>query len=184
VETQPELVAQHYTAAGCTEQAVVYWQRAGQQASDCSAHLEAISHFTTGIELLKTLPETPERTQRALTLHIALGAALQMTKGQAAPEVEQAYTQAYAWCQQVAETPQLVPVLYGLCRFYLVRSQLHTARELGETILRLTQRAHDPTLAVLAHYALGATWLRLGALPAARMHQEAGIALYPTFRIL
>ena len=43
-ETQPELVAQHYTAAGCTEQAVVYWQRAGQHASDRSAHLEAISH--------------------------------------------------------------------------------------------------------------------------------------------
>jgi predicted ATPase len=52
VETQPELVAQHYTAAGCTEQAVVYWQQAGQQASDRSAHLEAISHVTTGIELL------------------------------------------------------------------------------------------------------------------------------------
>ena len=55
VETQPELVAQHYTAAGCAEQAVVYWQRAGQQASDRSAHLEAVSHVTTGIELLKTL---------------------------------------------------------------------------------------------------------------------------------
>ncbi len=48
VETQPELVAQHYTAAGCTEQAVVYWQRAGQQASDRSANVEAISHLTTG----------------------------------------------------------------------------------------------------------------------------------------
>ena len=59
VATQPELVAQHYTAAGCTEQAVHYWQRAGQHASDRSAHLEAISHVTTGIELLKTLPETP-----------------------------------------------------------------------------------------------------------------------------
>ena len=45
VETQPELLAQHYTAAGCTEQAVRYWQRAGQQASDRSAHLEAISHL-------------------------------------------------------------------------------------------------------------------------------------------
>ena len=76
VETQPELVAQHYTAAGCTEQAVHYWQRAGQHASDRSAHLEAVSHLTTAIELLKTLPETPERTQQALTLHIALGAAL------------------------------------------------------------------------------------------------------------
>src|SRR5919201_5446152 len=57
VETQPELVAQHYTAAGCTEQAVVYWQRAGHPASDRSAHLEAVSHVTTGIELLKSLPE-------------------------------------------------------------------------------------------------------------------------------
>src|SRR6266850_6492339 len=49
VETQPELVAQHYTVAGCTEQAVVYWQRAGELATGRSANLEAISHFTTGI---------------------------------------------------------------------------------------------------------------------------------------
>ena len=73
VEMQPELVAQHYTAAGCAEQAVVYWQRAGQQASERSANVEAISHCTTGIELLTTLPETPEHTQQALALYIALG---------------------------------------------------------------------------------------------------------------
>jgi class 3 adenylate cyclase len=52
VATQPELVAQHYTAAGCAAQAIPYWQRAGQLASDRSAHLEAISHVTTGIALL------------------------------------------------------------------------------------------------------------------------------------
>ena len=103
---------------------------------------------TTGIELLKSLPETPERTQQALALYIALGAALQIPKGHAAPEVEHAYTQARALCQQMGETPELVPVLFGLWRFYLVRPQLHTARELGETLLRLAQRAHDPALAV------------------------------------
>ncbi len=172
VATQPELLAHHYTAAGCTEQAVAYWQRAGEHASDRSANLEAISHLTTGIELLKTLPETPAHTQQALTLYIALGAALQMTKGQAAPEVEHAYTQARTLCQQVGETPQLVPVLFGLWRFYIARSQLHTARELGETLLRLAQRTHDPALAVIAHYALGQTWFFLGALPAARQHLE------------
>ena len=118
--------------------------------------------LTTGIELLKTLPETPAHTQHALTLHIALGAALQMAKGLAAPEVEHAYTQAHALCQQVGETPELVPVLFGLWRFYVGRSQLHTARELGDTLLRLAQRAHDPALAVLAHYALGLTWLLPG----------------------
>jgi predicted ATPase len=177
-ETQPELLAQHYTAAGCTEQAVVYWQRAGQQASDRSAYVEAISHFTTGIELLTTLPETPEHTQHALTLHIGLGAALLMSKGHAAPEVEHAYTQARALCQQVGEIPELVQVLFGLWRFYLVRAQLHTARELGETLLRLAQHAHDPAPAVIAHYALGWTWFCLGALPTARTHLEEGITRY------
>jgi predicted ATPase len=113
-----------------------------------------------------------------LALHISLGAALLMTKGQAASEVEQAYTQAYALCQQVGETPELVPVLLGLWRYYLARPQLHTARELGDTLLRLAQQAHDPALAVIAHYALGATWLWLGALPAARQHLEEGIARY------
>ena len=130
--------------AGLTEQAVPYWQRAGQHASDRSAYLEAISHLTTGIELLKTLPETPERTQHAVTLYIALGAALQITKGHAAPEVEHAYTQAYALCQQVGETPELVPVLFGLWRFYVARPQLQRARELGDTLLRLAQRPTTP----------------------------------------
>jgi predicted ATPase len=178
VATQPELVAQHYTVAGCTEQAILYWQRAGQQASARSANLEAISHLTTGIALLTALPEIPAHTQQALSLHLALGAALQIAKGMAAPEVEHAYTQARALCQQVGETPELVPVLFGLWRFYNTRSQLHTARELGETLLRLAQCAADPALAVIAHYALGLTWFCLGALPAARQHLEDAIARY------
>jgi class 3 adenylate cyclase/predicted ATPase len=190
VESQSELVAQHYTEAGCTEQAVYYWQRAGQQASNRSANVEAVSHCTTGIELLKTLPETPEHTRQALSLHITLGAALLMTKGQTAPEVEHAYTQAYVLCQQIGETPELVPVLFGLWRFYLVRAQLHTARELGETLLRLAQCTDDPALAVIAHYAFGWTWCCLGALPAARQHLEDSILRYtpdqsraPAFRM-
>ncbi len=175
-ETQPELLAHHYTEAGLTEPAIAYWQQAGEHARDRSANLEAISHVTTGIALLTTLPETPARTQQAVTLHLALGGALQMAKGLAAPEVEQAYTQAYALCQQVGETPALVPVLSGLWRFYLVRPQLHTARELGDTLLRLAQRADAPALAVLAHFALGVTWFYLGGLPAARQHLEEAIA--------
>jgi predicted ATPase len=190
VETQPELVAQHYTAAGCIEQAVRYWERAGQQASERSAYLEAISHVTTGIELLQTLPETPEHTQQSLTLHLALGAALQITKGHAAPEVEQAYTQAYALCQQVGETPELVRVLFGLWRVYIMRPQLHMARDLGDTLLRQAQGGHDPAFSVVAYYTLGVTWFGLGALPVARQHLEDGSARYtpdqsraPVFRM-
>ena len=52
-----------------------------------SANIEAISHLTKGLELLETLPDTPERTQQELTLQIALGVPLRATKGLAAPEV-------------------------------------------------------------------------------------------------
>jgi predicted ATPase/class 3 adenylate cyclase len=176
VATQPELVAQHYTAAGCAEEAVGYWQRAGAHASERSAYLEAVSHVSTGLTLLTTLPATSAHTQQALALYSALGTALLVTKGQAAPEVEHAYSQARALCQQVGETPELVPALFGLWRFYGIRSQLHTARELGDTLLRLAHQAHDPARAGIAHYAYGFTRFCLGALPAARAHLEQGIA--------
>src|SRR5262249_41222151 len=96
VATQPELVAQHYTEAGCTEQAIPYWQQAGQQALQRSANPEAIQHLTRGLALLATLPETPARAEQELDLQIALGPAQQATKGPGAPEVEQTYARARA----------------------------------------------------------------------------------------
>src|SRR5262249_21484381 len=110
-EAQPELLAHHYTEAGLIEQAVDYWQKARQSAVQRSAHVEAISHLTKGLELLKTLPETPERSQQELLLHIALGASLIATKGYAAPEVEQTYIRARQLCEHLDDPHQLFPVL-------------------------------------------------------------------------
>ena len=69
-------LAHHYSRSGNTEKAVEYLQLAGQQAVQRSAHVEAISHLTTALELLKTLPDTPKRAQYELTLQIALGVPL------------------------------------------------------------------------------------------------------------
>ena len=129
-------------AVATPQKAVEYLHLAGQQAVQRSANAEAISHLTTALELLKTLPDTPERAQQELTLQIALGPALMATKGYAAPEVEKAYTRARELCQQVGETPQLFPVLWGLWAFYLVRAELQTARELGEQLLRSGPERH------------------------------------------
>ena len=177
VATQPELVAQHYTEAGLTEQAIPYWQRAGQQALQRSANLEAVQHLTKGLELLATLPETPARAQQELDLLIALGPALMATKGIAAPEVEQTYARARALCAQVGDTPQLFPTLRGLWRFYYNHGALSTAQELGEQLMRLAQRAADPVPLREAYEALGTTLFFLGDYVAARMHLEQGIAL-------
>jgi predicted ATPase len=155
-----------------------YWQRAGQRASERSAYVEAIAYLTKGLELLETLPDTPERRQQELTLRVTLGAPLMMTKGYAAPEVERACAQALELCRQLGETPRLFPVLGGLRGFYLARAELQTARELGERLLRLAQRVQHPALLLQAHYALGETLFYLGELVAARAHLEQGSRSY------
>jgi class 3 adenylate cyclase/predicted ATPase len=175
--TQPELLAQHYTEAGLPVPAVMYWQRAGQQALQRSANLEAVQHLTTGLALLPTLPETPARAQQELDLRMALGPALSVTKGPAAPEVEQTYAQAQALCAQLGETPQLFQTLRGLCRFYQSRGALQTARELGEQLSRLAQRAAAPTPRLEAHDALGSTLFFLGEYAAAWTQLKQGITL-------
>jgi predicted ATPase len=177
-ETQPELVAHHYTEAGLIAQAVPYWQQAGQKAVERSAHMEAISHLTMGLELLKTLPDTRERLQQELTLQIALGAPLKVTKGYGALEVERTYLRSRELCQQIGQTPQLFSVLWGLWGVYIVRAELQTARELGKQCLALAQSVSDPALLVEAHFALGLTLHFLGELASARDLLEEGSALY------
>jgi predicted ATPase len=176
VTTQPELLAHHYTEAGLTEQAIPYWQRAGQRALERSATPEAIQHLTTSLALLAMLPETLARAQQELDLRLALGSALIATKGYAAPEVEQTYARARALCAQVGDTPQLFPALQGLCQFYYGRGAFPTARELGEQLYRLAQREAAPTHLLEAHDALGSTLFYLGDYPTAWTHLEQGIA--------
>ena len=177
-ETQPELLAHHYTEGGLIEQALPYWQRAGQRAIERSAHAEAIAHLTKGLQLLTTLPDTPERLQRELDLQTHLGPVLIATKGYAAPEVAQTYTRARELCQQMGETPQLFLVLSGLRHFYEVRAELQTARGLGEQLVTMAQKVQDPALLVQAHFALGETLWWLGEFAPARLLQEQGMAFY------
>src|SRR5205807_3243654 len=91
---QPELLAHHYTEAGLVPEALPYWQRAGQQTAERSAHVEAIAHLNQGLRVLTTLPETRARDQQELTLRIDVGKSLSATKGWASPEAEVAYTRA------------------------------------------------------------------------------------------
>jgi predicted ATPase len=178
METQPELLAHHYTEAGLNEQAVGYWHQAGQRATQRSAHGDAIDHLTKGLEVLMTLPDTLERAQQELDVQTTLGPVLMSVKGFASLDTEQAYARARELCQQVGETSQLFPVLHGMFRFHMVRGELQTTRELAEQLFSLAQRAQDPALLLEAHRMLGQTMFWLGEIAPARVHLEQGMALY------
>ncbi len=178
--THPDLMAYHYGQAGLNEQAISYWRRAGQQAIERSANAEAIHHLSTALELLKLLPDTPERARQELMLQTTSGIALMTTKGFAAPEVERAYTRARYLCHyhQIEKTPELVRVLRGLFSYYLVRGELEPAHELAAEMLSSAKQTQDPVHLLEGNSTLGFVSFYRGEQIQARMFLEQSIALY------
>jgi class 3 adenylate cyclase/predicted ATPase len=175
---EPEVLGHHYTEAGLHEQAVTCWQRAGERAVARSANVEAIAHFTRGLEAHTALPDSAERHERELTLQLALGRSWMASKGYAAPEVRHVYARAQELCRQMGDPLRVSQVLLGLGTFYFVRGAFQTARDLGEQCLSLVQRLNDTVRLQQTHLALGTTSFHLGALVQSREHLEQSIALH------
>ncbi len=177
-QSQPELLAHHFTEAGLTEPAIDYWQRAGQMASERSANREAIDQFKKALELVATQPESAERHELELGLQIALAAPLSAVKGYVNPEVEQAYTRARELCQHQEQTELFLPTLHGLYRFYVVRGDLETTLELTDDILNRAEQIQDPDHTLEAHRSRSLTLFFMGRFAEARQYAETGYSLY------
>ena len=172
-----ELV-RHYSRSDNAAKAVEYLGRAGRQAMQRSAHTEAIELLTSALELLRRLPDRPERDQLELELQTTLGPVLMITKGWAAPEVEQVYVRAHELSQQSEVATQRFSALIGLYGLAFERGKLLAARELEEQLLSFAQQQQTPALVLEAHHACWSTALSLGELTAAQTHIEKGLALY------
>jgi len=124
------------------------------------------------------LPATPEHAQQELTLQVALGASLTVTKGWGAPEVGHTYARARELCRQVEDSKQLFLALRGLANHHALKGDLQTGRTLKAQLLRLAERHQDREQLLVAHreMSMGSFWL--GDMAPAHMHAEKGLALY------
>jgi adenylate cyclase len=174
-DRHPERVARHLTAAEVVDEAVSLWLRAGRNAIRRSANVEAVSHLTTALDLLRRLPDNRERDQRELELQVTLGPALVMTKGYAAVEVEHVYQRARALCQRVENAPQLFRASRGVWLFDLVRGALRSAQETGEQLLATAAKSGQPLLLAHAHVCVGAPMFYRGLFTEARWHLEESV---------
>ena len=171
-------LAHHYSHSGNAEKAVEYLYLAGQQAMHASAHVEAISHTKTALELLHTLPDTPLRVQQELPLQVLLGTTVSITKGAATPEMEQAFTRARELCEQAGETSQLFRVLWGLIQFYVGQAAYSQALDLSHQFIHIAVESQDSSLLVVSHNLLGLAHNVMGDLAVARQYFERSISQY------
>jgi len=175
-ERQPELLAQHYQAAGLYEPALQAWGAAARRASERWAMAEAVEHFEKALEILALLPDSSTRARHELTVSTALGNALIASRGYTAPRTGEVYDRARVLCEQLGDTAGLIRSANGQWSFHLMRSEIVQATAVAEDLYRRFQREPSPELGLAAHRLLGISLLQVGRLREARANLDAATA--------
>jgi len=184
-EHQPEALqaisvklARHYLEARSADKAIHYLHLAGEKAVQLSAYQEAITHLVKGIELLNSLPDSPQRAKKELDLQMTLAKAWSGPKGIHSLEAKNALIRAREICLTMGESTQLSHALGGLALHHFVRAEYLEGRNLGEQALCEALRVNDPILIALGHWYLGVILFFIGDYVCAKEHLEQMIAFY------
>ena len=172
VEAQPELVARHFGEAGLPEKAIPYWLKAGHLAAVRSANIEAIAHLRSGLECAQALVPGASRSSFELSLQLALGGPLSVTRGFASSEAEAAYLRAEELSRELQSEADLFAALRGLWYVYQVRANLDRATGLVEEAVALAKRSADPELLAEADQFAGRLSFHLGQFQSSRDRLE------------
>jgi DNA-binding SARP family transcriptional activator len=170
-------LASHFDLAGVEDEAVRWYPRAAEAAQAVHANLEAIRLLDRALELLRRLPETPERKQRELTLHIQLLAPLASVEGTVSGRLIEAQQRALELGGGLEVEPA-PPLLRSLAITSLSRGRLEEAGEVGARLRARGEQDADPVLLVEADYVLGVSAFWQGELATARRHFEAAVERY------
>jgi predicted ATPase len=178
VQTQPELVARHYTEAGDPEHAISYWLEAGKRAVQRSANTEAVAHLSKGLELVETLPDSPERAEIELTMRVTLGPALMMARGVGAPEVAALYARATDLAAGAGDQTERFAAVWGQYYVDEIRGRWRDALDNVDTLHDIVGESADSGFLLQAHHAAWTANLFSGRLSAVQMHTNRGVELY------
>ncbi len=136
-------VALHFEKGGDISKAVHYRNIAGQVAFSKFSTDEALRHFNRGLKLFNSLSEFEKQDLDELDMLVPLGSTLVATKGYAHPEVERIYQRAHSLCLEAEKRPQLLPTLYGLCNYYMVRGEFEPCLELLKIFIDLATNSES-----------------------------------------
>ena len=184
-ESQPELLAHHYTEAGQIEGAASWWGKAGQRSLTRSALQEAAAQLARALEQIETLPSTTAWRREQIKLQLALANALMHTKGYSAPETNAALDRVRALAERAQafgeplEDPLLLfSVLHGFWVANHVAFNGDAIVTLAEQFLGLAEKQEASFPFVLGHRLMGTSLLYLGDIEGGRAHLDKALAYY------
>jgi len=179
-DTQPEILAHHFTEAGLVDPAMEFWQRAGVRSVSRSAHAEAAGHFECALRLLAKLPRSSERDERDLELTLALTVPLIAVHGFGSLRVEECALRAKELSDKLHGSSRRFAALRVAWNSCLMRQALPKTVQLARELLDLADGGDDPAKLAIARRALGYSLFVAGEFGGAVELLDRGIALADT----
>src|SRR2546430_9374267 len=184
-ESQPELLARHYTKADLIERAARLWGKAGQRSQERSALVEAAEQLSQALAQIATLPSTAELRREQIILQVALLNTLMHVKGYGAPETKAAVVQVKALierAEQLGEPPDdpslLLSALFGQWIVNFISFNGDVARELAARFLALGRKDGSVVPLMIGHRTMGSALAFMGDFVGAKVHYNEALALY------
>ena len=169
-ETEPELLAHHYTEAHLIDPALAYWRRAAERAATRLAYVEALGHVDRAMKLVAAMPESTERDEWELSLLGIEGPARMALDGWDSPPAKLVYDKARAAAERLGRPAEVFRSVWGLWMGAHSSGRHGRAHELLEEIFALLTQTQDPEYVVQAHHAGGSQMVAEGAPRAALTH--------------
>jgi class 3 adenylate cyclase/tetratricopeptide (TPR) repeat protein len=181
----PELIAHHLVQGDRTGESVPWWQRAGERAAATAAHAEAIAHHERGLRALAVLEPTQDSAQLELGLQLSYGASCSAVYGYADPRSMQAYARSSELGAGAPAATMLLPALWGIWAYKVVRGAHEEAVALTDRCLALADGALSGEIRAVAAAIVGAQYLFLGRFKDAEAELSLGVhAAGPMARLL
>ena len=177
-ETEPELIAHHYTEAGHPLSAVPFWRRAGELAMSRFALMEASAHLRRGLDLLSTMPATTSRNRMELGLRTSLAPVVVAQRGWGHPEVGSVLEPAWELAEALESRTSYLPLLNALWVHYMCRDQLALSLKWADRMRTAGEAAGDSSLCIVGERAASASCFWRGDFLAAKQHGDAVRSLY------
>ncbi|MEM7544671.1 MAG: AAA family ATPase [Pseudomonadota bacterium] len=175
---EPELLAQHFAKGEMTEEAIRYWQLAGERSRERNANSEALEHITQGLDLLKTLPDAAGRHEQEVDLRTSSALALTALHGGGSEKVKENYARARQLTQDKSHTSEHFRIMVGSWLNSFIGGDLYEAQSLSNEVLALTEGKNDPSNHIEANRIRGMTLFYAGDFSGARSSIETAIALH------
>jgi tetratricopeptide (TPR) repeat protein len=174
-------LTRHFQEAGIKRKAVNYLYLAARRAILLSGYQEAVNHLTKGLELIETISDPTERSEKELAFQLLLGLAWEGYRGGQSSELKHAYTRASELCRQIGNIKQSCQALGEMAIYYYVHAEHKKARDLALEALNLAQDSDDPLWIMFGHWCLGFCLFCLGDYLSALDHLKQVTSFYDPY---